>query len=222
MTVTMRPELTATPERIRRLPLDARGYPVPWFVQWINGAPDFRVMDGQKFARAIKERRCWVCGDVLGRYLVFVTGPMCALNRTNAEPPCHQDCAIWSAINCPFLSRPRMVRREDEFTDSCRVGEAALDRNPGVACLWTTRGYGVYAAKDASATGYLIRMGDPLRVDWYAAGRRATRAEVTAALDSGLPLLAERCEMETTPALRAEAHEALADARRAIELWLPR
>ena len=28
-----------------------------------------------------------------------------------SEPPCHADCAVWSATNCPFLANPRAVRR---------------------------------------------------------------------------------------------------------------
>ena len=61
----------------------------------------------------MREKRCWVCGDPLGVHLTFPIGPMCALNRTISEPPSHHECASWSARNCPFLSRPHMVRRED-------------------------------------------------------------------------------------------------------------
>lgn len=56
----VRPELEALPERMRSLPLDHRGYPVPWFVAWIEGKPEFRAMDADKFRRAIREKRCWV------------------------------------------------------------------------------------------------------------------------------------------------------------------
>src|SRR5690242_2247182 len=110
----LRPELEQPlPDRIARLPLDERGYPVPWFVDWVDGKPEFRAMDPAKWKRAVKERLCWVCGDRLGVLLVFPIGPMCGINRTTAEPPSHRDCALWSVRNCPFLSRPHMVRRED-------------------------------------------------------------------------------------------------------------
>ena len=104
------------PARMRGLPVDERGYVVPWFVDWLDGKPEFRAMDRSKFVRAIRERLCWVCGEKLGVYLTFVAGPMCGINRTSGEPPCHADCALWSALNCPFLSNPRMVRREDDLT----------------------------------------------------------------------------------------------------------
>ena len=97
-TPTYRPELNVDtmPDRIRRLPV-FRGYPVPWFVAWLeNGEPEFRAMDRAKWSRAIKDGLCWVCGERLGAHRVFVIGPMCGVNKTTSEPPCHAECAEWS------------------------------------------------------------------------------------------------------------------------------
>ena len=58
------------PARIARLPVH-KGYPVPWFVAWIDGVPDFRVADGRKLWEAVRHSRCWVCGDKLGSKLAF-------------------------------------------------------------------------------------------------------------------------------------------------------
>jgi len=218
---TLRPELGVLPARIARLPLDARGYPVPWFVAWIHGAPEFRVMDPDKYVRAIRERRCWVCGDTLGKHLAFVIGPMCAINRTSAEPPCHHECAVWSVQHCPFLSRPQMVRREDALTDTCIRGEAAIMRNPGAAGVWTTTRFRLHRRQDASASGYLIEMGDPERVEWFAGGRPATRAEVEASIDSGLPLLLEATTHEVTERDRPAARAVLVQRRAEIDALLP-
>jgi hypothetical protein len=217
----LRPELGVLPARLRRLPLDQRGYPVPWFVEWVNGVPEFRAMDPRKFARAIRERRCWVCGDPLGRHLSFVIGPMCAINRTSAEPPCHHECAVWSAQHCPFLSRPHMVRREDEMTAQATKGEAAIMRNPGCAGVWTTGRYRTYKSPGNSATGYLIEMGDPDKVEWFAEGRPATRDEVVRSIDSGLPLLAATIDKDAPPSERVAAQQALVEARQDVECWLP-
>src|SRR5215831_3288717 len=117
MTTPLRSELTELPRRLKALPVDARGYPVPWFVAWHDGVPDFRIADTAKWRRAVRERRCWVCGDRLGRYLAFVIGPMCGINRTTTEPPLHRECAEWSVMNCPFLVRPHAKRRENGITD---------------------------------------------------------------------------------------------------------
>src|SRR3954464_12191298 len=103
------PDFGTLPERIARLPV-YEGWPVPWFVAQANGRPDFRVVDRQKFSKAIKERRCWICGDKLGHWLAFPIGPMCSITRTISEPPSHRECAEWSIRYCPFLSNPAMVR----------------------------------------------------------------------------------------------------------------
>lgn len=222
MTAHLRPELPRPiPDRILRLPVDGRGYPVPWFVQWIDGAPEFRAMDLSKWVNAVKSRLCWVCGDQLGRYLSFVLGPMCGVNRTSSEPPCHLDCADWSARACPFLSRPHMVRREDDRINHQTLTEHApgfaIPRNPGVALVWTTLSYRIYRA-DAGGAGYLIEIGEPVHVRWYAEGRKATRAEVEASVLGGLPKLDAMCDRDRDP---AEARRVLRQYHARLEALYP-
>lgn len=192
--MTLRPELEELPERMRDLPVD-RGYPAPWFVDWITNeagerVPEFRAMDSRKWVRAVKEKLCWVCGNKLGAYLTFTIGPMCGINRISPEPPSHLECAQWSAKNCPFLSRPHMQRRDIE-EKLCPLKPAGnmIERNPGVMLLWTTRSYEVFRAP-RGVDGYLIRIGDPVHISFWAEGRTATRAEIDASVESGLPLLA--------------------------------
>lgn len=201
MTATLRPELGVLPTRIARLPIDDRGYPVPWFVAWQDGKPEFRAMDGEKFVLAVREKRCWVCGDPLGAHVTFVAGPMCGLNRTSGEPPSHRECAQWSARHCPFLSRPQMVRREDEtLNNATLVAESAgiaLARNPGVALLWTTKSYRIFSDGHGKP---LIRMGPAEVLEWYAEGRAATREEVAASVAGGVPALMDVARAQ-------EAHE---------------
>lgn len=192
-TTPIRSDLEALPLRLRKLPIDARGYPVPWFVAWVDGpdgpetVPEFRAMDPRKWRRAVKERLCWVCGEPLGRWLVFPIGPMCSITRTIAEPPSHLECAEWSVRNCPFLSQPKMVRREDGLpADVEAPGGLAILRNPGVMCLWVTRSFEVF---DAGGGKPLITIGNPDRVMWWCEGRAATREEVDASVTSGYPNL---------------------------------
>lgn len=212
MNPTMRPELEELPERMRKLPLDKRGYPVPWFVGYINGEPEFRAMDGDKFIHAIKLKLCWVCGQPLGRHKTFVIGPMCGINRTTSEPPAHLECARWSARNCPFLTLRQIKRREDEFTEKCPMAGFAIKRNPGVALLWTTLGYELFSDHRGGA---LIRIGDPLNVEWFSHGRTATRAEAIESVESGFPILAEQAEKEPG------AMEELLEAKRVFEQLYP-
>jgi hypothetical protein len=191
---------------MKTLPLDKRGYPVPWFVDYVNGEPEFRAFDQYKWMRAVREKLCWVCGQKLGAHLSFVIGPMCGITRTTSEPPCHYDCAEWSVRNCPFLSRPHMVRREDEVTDAMKGNAAGipLERNPGVMLIWTAREYSVF---DDGAGRPLISIGDPESIEWWAERKRATRAQIWASVESGLPFLQKLAEADGKSAVIALEHK---------------
>lgn len=194
------------------MPVDPeRGYPVPWFVPWINGKPEFRLGDSGKWDRAVKENLCWVCGEQMGAYKAFVIGPMCSVNRISGDPPAHLECAEWSVRGCPFLTRPNMVRREDELTDSMKknVGGVMIERNPGVMLIWVTKGYRL--VWDGRGK-FIFSLGEPDSLSWWTEGRRATREEVVASIDSGLPLLREMCAKESTPAKQEQARKALEEA----------
>lgn len=210
-----RPELTTMPDRIKALPLDARGYPTPWFVDYVDGVPEFRAMDPHKWKRAVKEHLCWVCGQKLGAYLAFVIGPMCIINRTSAEPPSHLECARWSMMNCPFMTRPHMRRREDEQVnqDCPSVGGVMFARNPGAMAIWVTRDYKVWSPAKGQV---LIQFSDPVSVEWWAEGRTATAEEVAESVRTGLPALEELARKEKG------GMEALAEQTRKAEPYWPR
>ena len=174
------------PSRMRDLPVDRRGYPVPKFVEWIDGQPDFRVVDSAHLSRCVRHRRCWICGEPLGGTFAFVIGPMCAVNRINAEPPSHVDCAQFAATACPFLSQPLARRNERDLPVETRATAGImLEHNPTACCLWVTKNYGVRVLQ----SGVLFTLGDPLRLEFYHRGRPATRLEVNRAIDTGLPKL---------------------------------
>jgi hypothetical protein len=151
-------------------------------------------MDPGKWSRAVSGALLGLAGRSVGTACLI--GPMCAVTVTS-EPPCHLECADWSARNCPFLARPKMVRREDDEINNASVAEGAagfaITRNPGVALVWVThRGnYRLFKA-GGGGTGYLFQLEAPDGVSWYCEGRPATRAEVAASIDSGLPLRGQR------------------------------
>lgn len=211
----IRPELEKLPDRMATLPLDERGYPIPWFVDWIDGKPEFRAMDVKKWVEAIKFSKCWVCGNKLGRHKTFVAGPMCGINRTSSEPPSHRECAEWSMRNCPFLNNPEMTRREDAEVNKISgcIGGFAITRNPGVTLLWTTDTFDVFP--DGKG-GRLIRMGEPSCAEFYREGRPATRQEVIESIERGFPALAEMAM------LQKGGMEYLAAARKRFEEFLPK
>ncbi|VTT96530.1 Uncharacterized protein OS=Burkholderia pseudomallei BPC006 GN=BPC006_II0514 PE=4 SV=1 [Gemmataceae bacterium] len=185
---SIRPELFPIPPMVAELPVDDRGYPVPWFVAWVDGRPEFRLSASSKIRAAMTEGRCWVCGQKRGLDMAFVIGPMCSVNRISAEPPSHLECALFAVRACPFLSKPHMRRRTEgmpEKSPNAPAPGVMIERNPGVAAVWETLTYSAYPDNG----GWLFKVGTPRRVLWFAEGRPATRAEVLASIESGLPAL---------------------------------
>jgi hypothetical protein len=171
---------------MQRLPIDARGYPVPAFVEWIDGVPDFRVMRGDFRVECVARSLCWLCGQELRGRRAFVIGPMCAVNRVSSEPPSHRDCAVFGATACPFLTLPKAQRRDANMPSGVvEPGGIMLARNPGVTLVWLTTSFETFRTDN----GWLIRLGDPVECLWYAEGREATRAEILQSIDSGMPIL---------------------------------
>lgn len=187
------------PSRIAALPTDHRGYPVPWFVAWIDGKPDFRVIAPGKIETALMQCKCWICGGQLGKYVAFVIGPMCAINRVSAEPPSHKDCAEYAAKACPFLSMPKMKRREDGLpAEAMNPAGCMIKRNPGVTLVWVTLRYKAFQTKE----GFLFEVDDPTETQWYAHGRPATLEEVQDSVTSGLPILLEAAKQDGPEAVK--------------------
>lgn len=210
----LREGLPTLPWRMQKLPIDARGYPVPYFVAWVDGKPEFRTADNQKWTKCVRHHRCWVCGDVVGKFKTFVIGPMCVVNRTTSEPACHMECAEFSATACPFLTLPKAKRRDANLPEGhSDPGGICITRNPGVTALYTTLSYQIIDV----GNGYLFRLGEPYHVEWYAETKLATREQCLASIDSGMPLLREVAEKD-----EAEGrHGALAMLDKYYEHMLP-
>lgn len=210
------PNTVPVPPNMARLPRDKHGRPVPWFVHIdTDGIPDFRVIRHDGISDAYRFALCWVCGGHRGRYASFVIGPMCAVNRVSAEPPCHLDCAIYSATACPFLSTPTMTRRERGLpTERFDPAGQAIWRNPGATLVWTTRDWNPFKAPG----GFLFKLGEPTSVAWYAHGRVATRDEIQHSIDTGFPILREAAQQDGPDAV-AELERQLAGALTFLPTW---
>lgn len=206
-----RARLVPIPERMKKLPVcPTRGVPVPWFAEWSDGKPEFRVADYRKILQAITDKACWVCGQRLIPPSVFVLGPMCGLNRISSEPPSHPECAEYSVKACPFLSRPRMERREGGIPEEAGCAGHMIRRNPGVCALWVTKGFRLLREPG----GYLFDVGDCHSVTWWSQGRPATRSEVLTSIITGIPHLKVPDDPETW--------EYLARAWVALDALLPK
>lgn len=191
----VRSDLPPLTERIARLPVDKRGYPVPFFVAWPDGPhgePEFRMADAQKMKLCIVAHLCWVCGERIRGPRAYVIGPMCSVTRTTSEPPSHIECAEWSVKGCPFLTKPQMERRKDDYILARRNNGAGImiERNPGVSAVWVTNGHKLF---DDQRGRKLFRVNDPQAVSWWCEGRPATRSEVIASIESGMHFLLDPC-----------------------------
>lgn len=209
------------PRKMAHLPIAANGYPVPWFV-WINpanGEPDFRVIAPGKLRTAMLGRRCWLCGGVLGRHQVFCIGPMCGINRITSEPPSHRECAEFAAAACPFLSQPRMRRNlKIAKPEGAREmpGRPAL-RNPGGVLLWESASWRQVRVKG----GFLLDVGEPIRVDWWVKGKPASRAEAETILEAGAEFLRDDAPAALEPRELIEGLEVLERQVAAARQFLP-
>lgn len=196
-----RHNLPPRPAQMVSLPLDARGYPVPWFVSETapDGEPEFRVITQGRWNQAIRDDVCWVCGRPLGDVRTFVIGPMCAVNCVTSEPPVHPGCARYSAEACPFLTRPSAMRRdaglEADVADGGHVAGIMLKRNPGLTILWPALRSSYHLI--LAGNGALIRLRRPYRIPVaYTKGRLATKEELLAALVTGVPTLVDLAKQE--------------------------
>jgi hypothetical protein len=175
------------PPRLARRPVDERGFPVPWFVSFIRGKWDFVNLDPRKIGEAYNRKICWLCGEALGVYKAFVIGPMCSINRVSSEPPAHADCAEYAVRACPFLARPNAKRNAAAALGEVEdVAGIMIQHNPGANLIWITKTF--KPMRDPNG-GVLFALGEPTSVSWWAEGRKATRAEIDASIEKGLPYL---------------------------------
>lgn len=208
------------PPRIRALPRNKAGYPIPYFAATIDGERDFRVGDPDAYARCLRDRACWVCGQRRTGVDAFVIGPMCVVNLITPDPPSHLDCAEYAAKVCPFMAVPSMVRRERGLPEGTGHPGVCIPRNPGVCAIVATNAWTTFRPPIGGQYGVLFNLNRPAAVTWWAEGRTATRAEVLASIDSGMPLLREQCDQEVY-LRRARAHAELDAQRAKAEHWLP-
>jgi len=136
------------PERMRRLPITARGYPALFFAAVVDGKPDIRRVSAAKFHRCIKERLCWLCGEALDEVVTFVLTKEAAQDRIWTEPPCHRECAEYALVACPFIADPDRQYRNGR-------------KHSGEYVLYNTVFYQCSPLRNSYPVGY-ITLGPPI------------------------------------------------------------
>jgi len=200
------------PVRLARRPVNTRGFVVPWFASIIRGDWDFVNLDERKIELAYRQQICWLCGEKLGQFKSFVIGPMCSINRVTSEPAQHRECSEYAVKACPFLARPGAKRNAKATIEPDNIAGIHFDHNPGASVIWTTKSYKPVQLPN----GVLFELGEPVELSWWAQGRKATRAEIDAAIAKGLPKLRQVAALEGR-----EAFKELEDQIKRAEKLLP-
>lgn len=95
------------PDFMKRLPVDHRGYPVPFIVfRDKEDKPHFRINDTTKVLQCVKEDRCSICGNTLGSNKWIVGGPLSAFHPHGAfnDIPVHRECCEYALQVCPYMA----------------------------------------------------------------------------------------------------------------------
>jgi hypothetical protein len=111
----------------------------------------------------------------------------------SSEPPSHRDCAEYAVKACPFLAQPKMRRNEKDMPAGTVMGGVGIMHNPGAILIWITKSF--RPISDGRG-GTLFEVGPPLETFWYTEGRTASRDEIEAAINKGLPLLRQVAEQD--------------------------
>lgn len=156
--------LPSLPPRMRALPRDADGQPIPYLLTQVATKFDSTLGPDLALTTLFAQKRCWLCGEQLGRYAAFVGEPLTSITRVSRTPPAHHDCAKYAAMT--GLLQPKTLK---------------------VSLVWVTRDYGMRRA----AQGHVFAVGDAEQAFWFTDGRAATREEVTDAMQEGLTDLYE-------------------------------
>ena len=146
----LKPEM---PARIARLP-KFKGIPVPFYADDNGDARERAVSECHL------EQLCWICGTKLGAFKAFVTGVVNGVTRLVQEPPCHQDCAEWSA-------------------------RVALSDSGEPIMVWVTRSYEAILVGEVLH----FKMGFPEDRKFWMRAHIAKPTEIAAALRNGLGAL---------------------------------
>lgn len=213
----MQRELRDLPDSMAGLPVNAKGYPVPKFVAWIDGEPDFRIIKPGWIGKCIRQNLCWLCGCKMGQRKWFVIGPMCAITRTTSEPPCHRLCAQFAVKNCPFLTKPLAQRNDRDMPDHIPPPGNPVFRNPGVSCIWESREFRMI---DDGKGRQLIDVGEPSGATFWREGRKASQEEVLESVRTGMKYLQAEA-VENGPMAMVELVRMVEDFRRWLDRALP-
>jgi hypothetical protein len=173
------------PERMKSMPTDKRGFPIPYVVAIdASGNPQFTVNDAVKQITAIHQQLCGICGQRMPQDDIWlVGGPKSAFHPHGAyiDGPLHGECARYALQVCPYLAisatyRPHIEvsKLQARFKDTAILIDPTVDpsRPPFFVMVRTEQ-------ITITPQGYLV----PIRPHWAAefwkGGEPMSREEAT-------------------------------------------
>ena len=138
--------------RMARLP-QWKGIPLPFFITYrTDGTPDFKVVSEAARIRCANERLCWICGEQLGYWIVFIGGPKSVEERLFTDPAVHEECAIDAFELCPFIAgRSGFAKWVDpsRYTGPLRIEDRIDEQPPEKMARYRTRGFQIKRIQDS-------------------------------------------------------------------------
>lgn len=119
------------PKQLAHLKIDSRGYPIPYFVSWIDGKPEFRFLEQDRLDMILERKVCHICGKKLPQdFFYFIAGPWGLHNKISTDAPMHRLCAEFSLVACPHLYLQKAERRDNDPLAKTLLNERAK-HDPG-------------------------------------------------------------------------------------------
>lgn len=188
------------PERMKHLPLDRRGYPIPVIVMRDeNGLPYFAVNNDIERLKCVKRKLCAICGGRLTKELWLVGGPSSAFDPHGAyiDSALHHECMTYALQVCPYLAMPgRMMmskhsinKIEKKLGDMLIVDPTIDPTKP--KCFVAVMSYG----QTITSETHIVPLRPYHAVEFWTDGQRLSMA-------CGLALITKIPNLETTAALR--------------------
>lgn len=94
------------PDKMKDLPRDKRGYPVPFIILRDKNGYHFKINDSLRVQYCKAKGKCAICGNILGDDSYLIGGVASAFHKNGRyiDTPVHKECGDYALRVCPFLA----------------------------------------------------------------------------------------------------------------------
>lgn len=103
-------------ERLKGRPV-YQGFVIPYSILVVNGIPDFKTSDSERWLECATKRLCAICGARLDYWAWYIGSDTAADAGLFIDLGMHEECAFYSASVCPFIACGK------EYAQNVRVPE---------------------------------------------------------------------------------------------------